>query len=74
MLSPCLSHFHDLARHCLHAVSTRLSHWTKPLTVSLAAGVAADLLRQQLLMMSRTTKRPALTQPITSSEQAHAGC
>ena len=74
MLARCLSHLQDLVRHCAHAVSTRFSHWTKPLTFSLAGGVATDLvrskrelvlenalLRQQLIVLNRSVKRPALT-------------
>ena len=59
---------------CLHALSSRLTRWTKPLTSSLPLSTLADLsrskselgaenalLRQQLLLLRRQVKRPACT-------------
>ena len=61
---------------CLHALSSRLTRWTKPLTSSLPLSTLADLsrskselgaenalLRQQLLLLRRQVKRPACTKP-----------
>ena len=58
----------------LHAISTRISAWTKPLTSSLVLGSVQDLarskpqlvaenalLRQQLIVLNRSVKRPRLT-------------
>ncbi len=74
MFFRCLSRLQHHARRWLHAVGARLSHWVTPLTSSLTGGVAADLsrskqelvlenalLRQQLLVLTRSVKRPALT-------------
>jgi putative transposase len=59
---------------CLHALSSRLTHWTKPLAASLALVTLIDLgrskseliaenalLRQQLIILKRQVKRPACT-------------
>ena len=59
---------------CLHALSSRFSHWTTPLTSSLPLQTLADLgrsktelvaenalLRQQLIIFRRQVKRPACT-------------
>ena len=59
---------------CLHALSSRLTRWTKPLSSSLPLGTLADLgrnkseliaenalLRQQLIILKRQVKRPACT-------------
>ena len=74
MLARCLAHLRHLAGRCLHMVGTQLSALTKPATPSLAGGVVTDLLRskqdlvlenallrQQLLVLNRSVKRPALT-------------
>src|SRR3712207_5833119 len=74
MLAPCLAHLRQLTGRCLHLVGTHLSALTKPPTPSLAGGVVTDLLRskqdlvvenallrQQLLVLNRSVKRPALT-------------
>jgi putative transposase len=58
----------------LHALSSRLTRWTKPLSSSLPLGTLADLgrskseliaenalLRQQLIILKRQVKRPACT-------------
>src|SRR5438874_5016850 len=57
---------------CLHALSSRFTRWTKPLTPSLPLGTLTDLgrskseliaenalLRQQLIILSRQVKQPA---------------
>jgi len=59
---------------CLHAISSRLTHWTKPLGTSLPLATLADLgksksqliaenalLRQQLIVLRRQVKRPTFT-------------
>jgi putative transposase len=59
---------------CLHALSSRFSHWTTPLTSSLPLSTLADLgrskseliaenalLRQQLIVLKRQVKRPRFT-------------
>src|SRR5262249_45025017 len=59
---------------CWHALSSRLTHWTKPLGTSLPLATLTDfgksksqliaenaLLRQQLIMLKRQVKRPACT-------------
>ncbi len=74
MLARCLAHLRQFAGRCLHLAGTRLSALTKPATPSLAGGLVTDLLRskqdlvlenallrQQLIVLSRTSKRPALT-------------
>jgi transposase InsO family protein len=74
MLVGCLTRLKHLTSQCVQAVRTRLIAWTKPASASLAGSMAADmlrnkqelvlenaLLRQQLIILSRTTKRPALT-------------
>ena len=74
MLARCLSYLHHLAGRCRDAVRTRLARWTQPAPASLAGGLAADLvrskqelvlenalLRQQLIILNRSVKRPALT-------------
>jgi putative transposase len=61
---------------CLQALSSRFAHWTKPLTSSLPLQTLADLgrskselvaenalLRQQLIILKRQVKRPAITRP-----------
>ena len=69
-----LTHLQRLKDGCLHALSARLTHWTKPLTSSLPLQTLADLsrskseliaqnalLRQQLIILRREVKRPAFT-------------
>jgi putative transposase len=59
---------------CLHALSSRLTRWTKPLSSSLPLGTLADLgrskseliaenalLRKPLIILKRQVKRPACT-------------
>jgi putative transposase len=59
---------------CLHALTSRLTRWTKPLGASLPLQTMADLgrgkseliaenalLRQQLIILRRQVKRPACT-------------
>jgi putative transposase len=59
---------------CLHALSSRFSHWTKPLRTSLPLSTLTDLgrskseliaenalLRQQLIILKRQVKRPTFT-------------
>ena len=65
---------HGLLDGCLHAVSSRLTRWTKPLRTSLPLSTLADLgrskselvaenalLRQQLSILQRQMKRPPVT-------------
>ena len=60
-----------LSDGCLHALSSRLIHWTKPLGTSLPLATLTDLgrskseliaenalLRQQLIVLKRQVKRP----------------
>src|SRR3954452_23880899 len=67
----CLRH---LARRFLAAARTRVTRWTRPIPLAVAAGAAADatrsraalllenaLLRHQLVVLSRSVKRPRLT-------------
>ncbi len=74
MLAHGLARLRRLARRCADTVRARVSRWTKPRPRSLAMGLATDLvrprrelllenafLRQQVLVLSRTTKRPAFT-------------
>jgi putative transposase len=59
---------------CWHALSSRITHWTKPLRTSLPLSTLSDLgrsktelvaenalLRQQLIILQRQVKRPACT-------------
>ncbi|HJT55053.1 MAG TPA: integrase core domain-containing protein [Ktedonobacteraceae bacterium] len=59
---------------CLHTLSSRLTHWTKPLVASLPLATLTDLgrskselitenvlLRQQVIILKRQVKRPACT-------------
>jgi hypothetical protein len=69
-----LTYLQQLKDSCLHALSSRLTRWTKPLTSSLPLSTLADLsrskselvaenalLRQQLIILRRQVKRPPLT-------------
>ena len=72
MLIRCLARLRHRAQRCVDTVRTWVGRWTKPLP--LAAGLAVDvarsrhelllenaLLRQQLLVLGRTAKRPSFT-------------
>ncbi len=74
MLARSLAWFRRRARRGVDALRTRAGQWTKPRLVAIAAGLTADLtrsrgdlllenalLRQQVLVLRRTVKRPALT-------------
>ncbi len=74
MLIRCLARLRHRVRHCVDTVRSRVSRWTKPHPIALPLGVVADvarsrrelllenaLLRQQVIVLSRTGKRPALT-------------
>jgi hypothetical protein len=74
MLTRCLIWLRQRVQHGIEAIRTRASQWTTPRPVALAAGLAADLtrsrrelllenalLRQQVLVLKRSVKRPALT-------------
>jgi len=69
-----VTHLQQLKDGCWHALSSRLTRWTKPLTSSLPLKTLADLgrskaeliaenalLRQQLIILRRQVKRPACT-------------
>ncbi len=74
MLAHRLAHLRQFAGRCLHLVGAQLSALTKPATPSLAGGLVTDLLRskqelvlenallrQQLIVLNRSVKRPTLT-------------
>jgi hypothetical protein len=74
MLTHGLAHLRRFASHCVAAVRVRVSAWTTPRPHSLATGLATDLvrrrsdlllenalLRQQVIALSRTAKRPTFT-------------
>jgi putative transposase len=74
MLSRCFTRLQRWIGCCVQAIRTRLTPWTTPVTTSPAGGLVADLarskrelvlenalLRQQLIILSRSAKRPALT-------------
>src|SRR5215212_6116841 len=74
MLTRCLTWLRQRVQHGVDALRTRVSRWTRPGPVALAAGLAADLtrsrgdlllenalLRQQVLVLRRTAKRPTFT-------------
>ncbi len=67
-----LTSLRRLKDDCLHAFSSRLTHWTKPLVTSLLLSTLTDLdrskselvaenalLRHQLIVLRRQVKRPA---------------
>src|SRR5947209_6028892 len=69
-----LTHLQRLSDGCRYALSSRLTHWTKPLTSSLPLSTLTDLsrskseliaenalLRQQLIVLRREVKRPSIT-------------
>ena len=79
MLATLLSRLRRVSSRAMAAVRTRVSRWTKPGPPALAGGLVADLarsrrdlllenalLRQQLIVLNRANKRPALT-PIDRS-------
>src|SRR5215211_5056673 len=74
MLRRCLAWLRQRVLRGVDALRTRVSRWTTPRPVVLATGLAADLtrsrgdlllenalLRQQVLVLRRTVKRPTLT-------------
>ena len=74
MLTRCLARLRQRVQRGVDALRARASQWTRPRPVALAAGLAADLtrsrgdlllenalLRQQVLILRRTVKRPTLT-------------
>src|SRR5918911_342500 len=74
MLRRCLTRLRQRVQRGVDALRTRVSRWTKPCPVALAAGLAADLtrsrgdlllenalLRQQVLVLHRAARRPRLT-------------
>ena len=74
MLTHGLTRLRRFAQRCAATVRARVSRWTTPRPRSLATGLATDLvrprhdlllenafLRQQLLVLSRTAKRPTFT-------------
>jgi hypothetical protein len=69
-----VTHLQQLKDGCWHALSSRLTRWTKPLTSALPLQTLADLsrskselvaenalLRQQLIILRREVKRPSIT-------------
>jgi putative transposase len=74
MIATPLERLRHLARRFLAAARTRVTRWTRPVPIAVAAGAAADatrsrsalllenaLLRHQLAVLSRAVKRPRLT-------------
>src|SRR5215218_8274391 len=74
MLRRCLTQLRQRVQRGVDALRTRVSRWTQPRPLTLAAGLATDLvrprrelllenafLRQQVIVLSRTAKRPAFT-------------
>ena len=74
MLTRCLAWLRQRVQRGVDALRARASQWTRPRPVAPAAGLAADLtrsrrdlllenalLRQQVLVLRRTVKRPTLT-------------
>src|ERR671932_1424128 len=74
MLRRCLAWLRRRVQRVDAALRTRVSRWTKPRPIALAAGLATDLtrsrtdlllenalLRQQVIVLSRTAKRPRFT-------------
>ncbi len=69
-----LARLRNFTRRCVDTGRTRVGRWTTPRPRSLATGLATDLvrrrrdlllenafLRQQVIVLSRTAKRPAFT-------------
>jgi len=74
MFAHGLARLRQFARRCVDTVRAQVSAWTKPRPPSLATGLATDLvrrrhdllvenafLRQQVIVLSRTAKRPSFT-------------
>src|SRR5919199_1779200 len=74
MLRRCLAQLRQRLQGGVDALRPRVSRWTKPCPVALAAGLAADLtrsrgdlllenalLRQQVLVLQRAARRPRFT-------------
>ncbi|HET8628622.1 MAG TPA: integrase core domain-containing protein [Thermomicrobiales bacterium] len=74
MIATPLKRLCHLARRFLAAARTRVTRWTRPAPIAVAAGAAADatrsrsalllenaLLRHQLVVLNRSVKRPRLT-------------
>ena len=74
MLTLGLARLRRFASRCIAAVRAQVSAWTRPRPCSLATGLATDvvrrrrdlllenaLLRQQVIVLSRTAKRPTFT-------------
>src|SRR3712207_928749 len=74
MLRRCLTQLRQRVHRGVHALRTRVSRWAKPRPLTLAAGLATDLvrprrelllenafLRQQVIVLSRAATRPAFT-------------
>jgi putative transposase len=74
MFAHGLARLRQFARRCVDTVRARVSAWTRPRSPALATGLAADLvrrrrdlllenavLRQQVIVLSRASKRPAFT-------------
>ncbi len=74
MLTTLLPRLHHLARCVLAAARGRVACWLRPVPLALVAGATVDatrstsqlilenaLLRQQLVILSRTARRPRLT-------------
>src|SRR5919199_5559955 len=72
MLRRCFAYLCQRVQRGVDALRTRVSRWTKPRPLTLAAGLATDLvrprrelllenafLRQQVIVLSRAAKRPA---------------
>jgi putative transposase len=74
VMAGVLTSLRRLKDGCMHALSSRLTRWTKPLTSSLPLAILTDLgrskseliaenalLHQQLIILQRQVKRPACT-------------
>ena len=74
MLTRCLAWLRQRVQHGVDAIRTRVSQWTTSCSVALTVGLAANLtrsrgdlllenalLRQQVLILNRSVKRPTLT-------------
>ena len=74
MLTLGLARLRRFASRCIAAVRAQVSAWTRPRPCSLATGLATDvvrrrrdlllenaLLRQQVIVLSRTAMRPTFT-------------
>jgi hypothetical protein len=73
MIATPLKRLRHLARRFFAAARTRVTRWTRPAALGIAAGAAADatrsrstlllenaLLRHQLVVLNRSVKRPRL--------------